>query len=132
MPKLNDWILKSGFLDVLERVIAGNVNQTRRAADASAGHSRQSHVGRRGRWGGLNHRDDPAGRVKAASDSRLTHLDSGLPGIVYAHHERSRKRAAAMDEQATGACRAHAHGTKGRSGRRNCLTADAKHATTFV
>lgn len=62
---------------------------------------------------GLNHRDDPAGRVEVAPDSRLTYLDAALPRIVYAHGERGRKRASAIPVQRTGACRAHTHGAKG-------------------
>jgi hypothetical protein len=62
---------------------------------------------------GLNHRDNPAGRVEMAPDSRLADLDAALPGIVYAHGERGRKCASAIPVQRTGACRAHTHRAKG-------------------
>jgi hypothetical protein len=62
---------------------------------------------------GLNHRNDPAGRVEVAPDSRLTDLDAALPRIFYTHGERGRKRASAIPVQRTGACRAHTHGAKG-------------------
>lgn len=60
----------------------------------------------------LDYCDDPAGRIEATPDSRLTDLDAVLTGIVYADGERGRQRPVAVPEQGTGACRTHTHGAE--------------------
>lgn len=52
--------------------------------------------GRRSVLSGLNHRDDHAGRIEAASDPGLTDLAAALPCIINAHREWGRERAATI------------------------------------
>jgi hypothetical protein len=77
----------------------------------------------------LNQPGDPARRVKATSDARLTDLDAALSCIIDAYRERRRDPATPLPAQGACTCGAHTHGAKGCRGRHDRLAAGVNHRT---